>query len=350
MTRTIPIKIQNEYIIGDKVPIGAAGSHNDVVLRMEFSPMWDGLTKTAQFQNALATDVVNTAISSDMLESGSTNVYLVPVPNGAKKYAGAMTLALKGVSISGENETRATLAVYGEFDVEESKWDAVSQAEQDVTPTQAEKLQKQIDDVKGNVATLEVEADEIRTQLAGKIDNEDAYSLIDQEVGKITLTVASSSSGSTFTMKKDGVEITSQTVDLHVKALNVDGEITADAIDLSTAKVSGKLSAQYIDVENLSVKNANIESLYASKIVGGSNTSGGYVPSAAISDSGHSLSELYVSALTANSVTCGTTVRIGGAGSYVTVGGAKVTLVSGGATTEKTWEEIMSGGGAAVFG
>ena len=113
MTRTIPLKIQNEYITGDKGMIGASGSHNDVVLRMEFSGMWDGLTKTVQFRDALGESVIEALLTADMLEGSETNVYLVPVPNGAKKYAGEMTLCVKGATVSGEKETRATLAVYG---------------------------------------------------------------------------------------------------------------------------------------------------------------------------------------------------------------------------------------------
>jgi hypothetical protein len=209
-------------------------------------------------------------------------------------------------------------------------------------------IHSEIGDVKGNVATLEVTASELRTQISGKLDGNQAQSLIDQTVDKISLEVSSDSTGSSFVLKKDGVEISSDKVDLHVNALNVDGDINATSINLSTANITGTLSASYIDVDSLTVKNANIESLYASKIIGGNI--GGYLASGAISNAGHSLSELYVTDLTANGISCGTTIRIGGAGSNVTIGGAKVTVVASGGTTEKTWSEILSGGGAAVFG
>ena len=212
-----------------------------------------------------------------------------------------------------------------------------------------EGIHSEIGDVKGNVATLEVTASELRTQISGKLDGNQAQSLIDQTVDKISLEVSSDSTGSTFVIKKDGVEISSDKVDLHVNALNVDGEIVATSINLSTANITGTLSASYIDVDSLTVKNANIESLYASKIIGGNI--GGYLASGAISSAGHSLSELYVTDLTANGISCGTTIRIGGVGNNVTIGGAKVTLVSSGGTTEKTWADILAGvGSAAVFG
>lgn len=210
-------------------------------------------------------------------------------------------------------------------------------------------IKSEIGDVQGNVANLEITASELRTQINGKIDGTEAQSLIDQTVDKISLEVSSGSGGSSFVLKKDGVEISSDTLDLHVKSVNVDGDITANAINLSTANITGVLAAQYVDIENATIRNAQIESLYASKIIGGSV--GGYVASGAISDAGHTLSELYVSALTANAASVGTTVRIGGVGSNVTIGGAKVTLVSSGGTTEKTWADILAGtGSAAVFG
>ena len=162
MTRTIPLKIQNEYIAGDKVLIGAAGSHNDVVLRMEFSPMWDGLAKTVQFRDALGESTVEVLLAAQMLESGTTNVYLVQVPNGAKKYAGDMALAIKGAEASGGKEARATTAVYGTFTVGESKWSGSAETEQDVPPTQAAQMQTQIEAIIGTIADARSAAEEAK--------------------------------------------------------------------------------------------------------------------------------------------------------------------------------------------
>lgn len=217
-----------------------------------------------------------------------------------------------------------------------------------------EGIHSEIGDVKGNVATLEVTAGELRTQISGKLDGNQAQSLIDQTVDKISLEVSSDSTGSTFVIKKDGVEISSDKVDLHVNALNVDGEIVATSINLSTATITGTLSASYIDVDSLTVKNANIESLYANKIIGGGGTSGGYLPQAAISDTGRRLDYFYSKdgsfsgTLGTNDVTVGGGVRLY-SGEAV---GAELTYsgVSAGGTS-KTWAQILSGSGsAAVFG
>ena len=162
MIRTIPLKIQNEYITGDKGMIGAAGSHNDVILRMEFSGMWDGLTKMVQFRDALGEATIEVLLTADMLDADDTSVYLVPVPNGAKKYAGEMTLCIKGAAVSAQKETRATLAVYGRFTVAESKWSADAETEADVPASNVEKLQGQIENV---LATI-VDARKAATEAA----------------------------------------------------------------------------------------------------------------------------------------------------------------------------------------
>ena len=175
MIRTIPLKIQNEYITGDKGMIGAAGSHNDVILRMEFSGMWDGLTKMVQFRDALGEATIEVLLTADMLEADDTSVYLVPVPNGAKKYAGEMTLCIKGAAVSAQKETRATLAVYGRFTVAESKWSADAETEADVPASNVEQLQGQIENVLATIVDARKAATEAaKSEAAAKNASETA--------------------------------------------------------------------------------------------------------------------------------------------------------------------------------
>lgn len=192
MTRTIPLKIQNEYITGDKVLIGAAGSHNDVVLRMEFSPLWEGLTKTVQFRDALGEATIEVLLTADMLEADDTSVYLVPVPNGAKKYAGEMTLCVKGAAVAGEKETRATTAVYGRFTVGESKWDTSAETEQDVPPTQAEQLQGQIENVLATIVDARKAATEAAKSAEGAALSQSRAQTSEQYAGEYAQGAANS--------------------------------------------------------------------------------------------------------------------------------------------------------------
>ena len=156
--------------------------------------------------------------------------------------------------------------------------------------------------------------------------------------------MSSDSTGSTFVIKKDGVEISSDKVDLHVNALNVDGDINATSINLSTANITGVLAAQYIDIENATIRNAQIESLYASKIIGGSV--GGYVPYGAISDASHYLSSLYATNAAFNAADIVT----------LNLGLRKTTVLTDlyvtTSTGSRSWESIVAGDGAgtAVFG
>ncbi len=197
-------------------------------------------------------------------------------------------------------------------------------------------IKSEIGDVQGNVANLEITASELRTQISGKIDGNQAQSLIDQTVDKISLEVSSGSGGSSFVLKKDGVQISSDTVD-----------ITANAINLSTANISGTLSASYIDaanlhvqganIDNLTVTNAMIDTLYASKIVGGSGTGGGYVPYGAVSDASHALDSVYVD-----------TLRIMGGSNYSIYAALSPNGIAAGGKTI-SWADLVNGGGA-VFG
>lgn len=81
--------------------------------------------------------------------------------------------------------------------------------------------------VKRAIAGTRSEITKANDQIRLKISSEEAESLIRQEVDKITLSVSSGSGGSSFVMTYNGVVISAQTLDLHVNALNVDGDITA---------------------------------------------------------------------------------------------------------------------------
>lgn len=192
MIRTIPLKIQNEYITGDKGMIGAAGSHNDVILRMEFSGMWDGLTKMVQFRDALGEATIEVLLTADMLEADDTSVYLVPVPNGAKKYAGEMTLCIKGAAVSAQKETRATLAVYGRFTVAESKWSADAETEADVPASNVEQLQGQIENVLATIVDARKAATEAAKSAEGAALSQSRAQTSEQYAGEYAQDAAGS--------------------------------------------------------------------------------------------------------------------------------------------------------------
>lgn len=201
MIRTIPLKIQNEYITGDKGMIGAAGSHNDVILRMEFSGMWDGLTKMVQFRDALGEATIEVLLTADMLETDDTSVYLVPVPNGAKKYAGEMTLCIKGAAVSAQKETRATLAVYGRFTVAESKWSTDAETEADVPASNVEQLQGQIDNVLATIVDARKAATEAAKSAEGAALSQSRAQTSEQYAGEYAQGAADSATSAANSAK-----------------------------------------------------------------------------------------------------------------------------------------------------
>ena len=108
MSRIIECHVNDEYILGSGVPIGAAGSHDDVALRLIFNEMWDGLNIVATFKDALAESETVIQLMPSMLEEGDSRTYLIWIPGGAKTYAGRVKLTLSGYSVYAveENGTR----------------------------------------------------------------------------------------------------------------------------------------------------------------------------------------------------------------------------------------------------
>jgi hypothetical protein len=92
-------------------------------------------------------------------------------------------------------------------------------------------LQASISSLDGSVTNLTADVNGLRTTVSGKIDGTAAQTLIDQNLNQITLAAMSGSNGTVFALNKNGVQIASTgTIDLHVKAVNIDGTLTAGAL------------------------------------------------------------------------------------------------------------------------
>ena len=140
MTRIIECQVSNEYVKGAGVVAGAAGSHHDVVLRLKFSEMWDGLTKSIVWHNAKGLNPVITLLTNAMRVDGQASVYDVTIPAEPKEFEGKMVMSIKGSTVSGSTETRATMAAKAEFIILPSKFDQEAAEAVDVNPTAAEQI------------------------------------------------------------------------------------------------------------------------------------------------------------------------------------------------------------------
>lgn len=151
--RIIPCQVTDEYVRGDRVVVGAAGSHNDVALRLVFGPMWVGTARSIVWKDALGGNPTVTILGTDLLETGETEVYIVPIPAEPKAYAGDLSMTIKGAVVEGEVETSATLTARAFFTVMESDWDEDAAESGDITPTQADQFQAQLESIKGDIAS-----------------------------------------------------------------------------------------------------------------------------------------------------------------------------------------------------
>lgn len=105
----------------------------------------------------------------------------------------------------------------------------IAETRSSITKT-SEAINLRIDGIDGDVSSLRVSLGNVRSEVSGKIDGNTAQSLIDQSIGKIELSVSSGSGGSTFTLKAGSTELSTNTLDLHVNAVNIDGTLKASQI------------------------------------------------------------------------------------------------------------------------
>ena len=95
-------------------------------------------------------------------------------------------------------------------------------------------IESQVSDAQGNISTLQQTAQSLQSQVNGKIDGDDAQTLIDQTLEGISLSVSGTDGSTTFELKQGSVTLDSTTFDLHVSSVNIEGTLTADEIRGST--------------------------------------------------------------------------------------------------------------------
>nr|DAT14679.1 MAG TPA: endosialidase chaperone [Caudoviricetes sp.] len=96
--------------------------------------------------------------------------------------------------------------------------------------TSIDGIEAEVKGLDGAIANIKVDVNSIRATVSGKIDGNTAQSMIDQSIDKIELSVSSGSDGSTFTLKAGSTELSTNTLNLHVNAVNIDGTLKASQI------------------------------------------------------------------------------------------------------------------------
>ena len=164
--RIVKLQIANEYIVGGGVSVGAVGSHDDVLLEMDFrsSAPWAGTTRRAIFSNALGENRTPITLTTNLLAEGHSEVYLVPVPAEAKDVAGECFLTVEGYIGEGESEILRVVTEETTFRVLPSKLYTNNNAS--LTPSETEQLQAEIDEIKETI----VEAANARDEAASNAE------------------------------------------------------------------------------------------------------------------------------------------------------------------------------------
>lgn len=140
--RIIECSVNDEYVIGSGVPVGAAGSHGDVALRVTFSDMWAAKNIYATFRNSRGENPTLVPILATDLVAGELMTYDVPIPASAKRYKGMMMVTFSAYEIGGGMETLATNTATAYFRVLESDFALFD--DESIDATVAQQLQDEI--------------------------------------------------------------------------------------------------------------------------------------------------------------------------------------------------------------
>ena len=139
-----------------------------------------------------------------------------------------------GISSPGEAEMEDEYPSGGYITQEFNR--KIAETRSTITKT-SDAINLRIDGVTGDVSSLQVSLGNVQSEVSGKIDGSTAQSLINQSIDKIELSVSSGSGGSTFTLKAGSTTLSTNTLDLHVKAINIDGTLKANQIQTGSIYV-----------------------------------------------------------------------------------------------------------------
>jgi hypothetical protein len=119
--RTIKLTVENEYVRGAGVPVGAAGSHDEVELEVTFvGDVWLGTSKYVTFRDALGQsprlkmllDSESVSELSEDEDGATIQTHKVTVPYAAKTHAGNMSVTFTGYTVLSRLDAEGNLVFY----------------------------------------------------------------------------------------------------------------------------------------------------------------------------------------------------------------------------------------------
>lgn len=123
----------------------------------------------------------------------------------------------------------------------------------------AEEITLRVNGIDDAVSSLRVSLGNVQSEVSGKIDGSTAQSLINQSIDTIELSVSSGSGGSTFTLKAGSTTLSTNTLDLHVKAINIDGTLKANQIQTGSIYVGDLADGSDYATKTYVINNAGLD-------------------------------------------------------------------------------------------
>ena len=115
MKKRIEIEVNDEYVVGSGVVIGAEGADESVILRVAFGDAWAGLNIYATFRDSKGESPTVELLMPSMLVLGEAMKYDVVVPAAATKYDGKMSVVFSGFAITSDNIYDAETGAYNKL-------------------------------------------------------------------------------------------------------------------------------------------------------------------------------------------------------------------------------------------
>lgn len=114
--RIIEISVNDEYVVGSGVVIGAEGADESVILRVAFGDAWAGLNIYATFRDSKGESPTVELLMPSMRVLDATVIkYDVVVPPAATAHAGKMSVVFSGFAITADNIYDAETGAYNKI-------------------------------------------------------------------------------------------------------------------------------------------------------------------------------------------------------------------------------------------
>lgn len=250
MDRLINITVKGTHLSKDSNRAGVRGEANVTRLRISFDDGWKGFAKKVTFWDALGKNPVTIPLTADMLEdiASSTCTYLCPIPGEALTEGGTLTFIVDGYT-----DGKRQRSVSDELEVIPAPLTEGSGDAQDPTPSEAERLQAQIDGILDVIANEVTGASEHATNAATSEDNAAEYARQARESAYDALVSENAAAGHAAEVGQVRAEMVRKTGDTMTGGLSfakvANGSATIDknhtenvdyGIDIRDASADGK--------------------------------------------------------------------------------------------------------------